>query len=107
MQQISDIFDLCETGFHGLGDTMGIQGAVCPAFFSRHLCRCHTIHIRSNGQPVVLADGDNAFSSGRQFHMVTSGLEIPTENHVLLVFHFLLAVELLFGFVTTTGLHLF
>ena len=88
MQQISDIFDLCEAGFHGLGDTVSIQGAVCPVFFSRHLCRCHTIHIRSNGQPVVLADGDNAFSSDRQFHMVTSGLEIQLKITSFLCFIF-------------------
>jgi hypothetical protein len=86
---------------------MGIQEAVCPVFFSRHLCRCHTIHIRSNGQPVVLIDGDNAFSNDKRFHMVTAGFEIPTGNRVLLVFHFLLVAEVLFESVTTIGLHLF
>ena len=107
MQQISDIFDLCEAGFHGLGDTVSIQGAVCPAFFSRHLCRCHTIHIRSNGQPVVLIDGNNAFSNDKRFYMVTAGFEIPTGNRVLLVFHFLLVAEILFESVTPIGLPLF
>ena len=98
---------LIAAGFHGQGDTMGIQEAVGPVFFSRHLCRCHTIHIRSNGQPVVLIDGDNAFSNDKRFYMVTAGFEIPTGNRVLLVFHFLLVAEILFESVTTIGLHLF